>query len=599
MPTNLSRGPGSYSEALAEPARPFEPAPTPTLSSALRCVLCWRITASVFLMVFLVAFAILAATAQMADPLLAFPTAGTAHALLLGAFVVVTVTAGTMAVLHALLLKPFVKLTRSMRSAAIAPWHATAFSIRTGRTDEIGDMVRALNAMLQRVEDSVHAERQLAEERAGWLSHHDPVSGLPNRSALLQRLASTGPRASTALLLANIVELRNVNAAHGQQAGDRLIREVGSQLAEAAGGDSFTAHLGGGRFAIACATGPDAAEAAALAERLVSHASRSHPRAAGEVQARLNVGIARGFDGITSPEEMLDRSELALARAGADEADYAFFAQGLAAEFRERQAMARDLDQAIRDPGDAFRLVFQPQFIVRDAQLELSGAEALSRWRRPTGDEVPPSRFIPIAESTGLMSALGERTLAEACKQAAAWRALGAPPLRLAVNLSARQFADAALVGCVERELLASGAPADSLEIEITESVAMQDVESTIATLRGLRQLGVTLALDDFGTGHSSLGVLRQLEVDVIKIDRSFVDGIGRDARADTLCAAIVQMARALGKRVIAEGVETREQLAFLQSQGCQEIQGYLLGRPVAPCEFAALHFPTRAFASV
>ena len=592
-----TRAPGPHSDALAEPARPFEPAPSPTLTSALRCVLCWRITAAVFLMVLLVACAILAATARMAGLSPDLSAAGTTHALLLGALVVVMVTAGTMAVLHALLLKPIVLLNRSMRNAAIAPGQATAFSIRTGRTDEIGDMVGALNAMLHRVEDSVHTERQLAQERARWVSRHDPVSGLPNRSALLHQLASGGPRTSTSLLLANIIELRTVNAALGQQSGDRLIRAVGARLAEAAGGEAFTAHLGGGRFAIACATGPDAAEAAALAEHLVSHASGAHPIAAGEVPARLNVGIARGFDGIAAPEEMLDRAELALARAGADEADYAFFAPGLAAEFRERQAMARDLDQAIRDPGSAFRLVYQPQFAVRDGQLALSGAEALARWLRPAGDEVPPSRFIPIAESTGPIAALGERTLAETCRQAAAWHALGVPPLRLAVNLSARQFADAGLVGSVERALQASGAPARALEIEITESVAMRDVEATVATLCGLRRLGVTLALDDFGTGYSSLGVLRQLEVDVIKIDRSFIDGIGREASADTLCAAIVRMARALGKRVIAEGVETREQSAFLESQGCHEMQGFLLGRPVDAAEFAAHHFSNRALA--
>jgi len=589
--------PEPHSDASAGLPRPFEPAPAPTLSSALRCALCWRITASVFLLILMVASAILAAAARMPGLSLDASATGSARALLAGALVVVAVTAGTMAILHALLLEPFAKLNRSMRSAAIAPGHATAFSIRTGRTDEIGDMVDALNGMLQRVEDSVHAERQMAQERARWLSHHDPVSGLPNRSALLQRLASAGPRASTSLLLANIIELRTVNAVHGQQVGDRLIRAVGSRLAEAAGRDAFAAHLGGGRFAIACATGPDAAEAAALAERLASHASRAHPIVPGEIPARLNVGIARGFDGIASPEEMLDRAELALARAGAEEADYAFFAPGLAAEFRERQAMARDLDRAIRDPGDAFRLAFQPQFVVRGGQRELSGAEALARWRGPAGNEVLPSRFIPIAESTGLMPALGERTLAETCRQAAAWRTLGAPPLRLAVNLSARQFADASLVGGVERALLASGAPAGSLEIEITESVAMQDVAATVATLRSLRRLGVTLALDDFGTGYSSLGVLRQLEVDVIKIDRSFIDGIGRETSADTLCAAIVRMARALGKRVIAEGVETREQSAFLESQGCQEMQGFLLGRPLDAAEFAVHHFSNRALA--
>ena len=579
--------------------RPFEPAPPPTLSSALRCSLCWRITASVFLMILLVVCVILASTTQSASLPLDLSPAETVRALLLVVLVVLVVTTGTMAILHALLLKPFMKLNRSMRSAAIAPAHATGFTIHSRRTDEVGDMVRALNEMLRRVEDSVHGERRLAEERARWTSHHDLLSGLPNRRALLQRLASAQPRAMTTLLLANIIELRNVNAAHGQQVGDELIRAVGSRLAEAAGGGEFTAHLGSGRYAIECTSGPDVGEAAAIAERLISRAGRTHLLGKEEINARLNVGIACGVDGIAAPEEMLDQAEMALARASADEADYAFFAPALAEQSRERQLLSRELDLAIRDPGDAFRLVFQPQFVVRAGKPELFGAEALARWRRRSGDEVPPSRFIPIAESTGLISALGERTLIEACRQAAVWRASRVDPFRVAVNLSARQFADPGLVGFIARALKESGVSADALELEITESVAMRDVDSTIATVRELRRLGVTLALDDFGTGYSSLAVLSRLDVDVIKIDRSFIEGVGRDSDADVICTAIIRLTTALGKRVIAEGVETREQLAFLESRGCSEVQGYLLGRPLAAPKFAANHLTNRTLASV
>ena len=511
------------------------------------------------------------------------------------ALIVLVVTAGTMLVLHFSLLAPIMRLRASMLRAGAEPERAGDFAVRTRRTDELGEVIGAHNSMLARVADSIRRDRSNAEERARYVSHHDPLTGMPNRRAFgehVQCQADEGAASAcdATVFVVNIVRLRQVNAGLDHQAGDQLLKDVGVRLQRAAGPGEFVAHLGAGRFAVAV-FGLQSAEAGAeFAERLLRDAQDAYVVAGHPLTVALRIGITHAPVAVTAAEELLSQAELALEKivpGGAGR--YAFFSTEMSREAQARQSIATDLNGAIA--RGELTVAYQPKIAISgDAPPALMGAEALVRWTHARRGPVRPDVFVPIAEATGLILPLGEFVLREVCRQVSDWRArLGWSP-RLAVNVSAHQFAEPSLVGLVERVLLETGAPASSIELEVTESAAMRDVERTARTLHALREIGVHVSIDDFGTGYSSLSYLRRLPIDAIKVDKSFVDDIGKDVNADAICSAIIDMARALGKRVIAEGVETHEQLAFLGARGCDEIQGYLFGRPEAAAKFEALH---------
>ncbi|MGQ0543952.1 MAG: putative bifunctional diguanylate cyclase/phosphodiesterase [Betaproteobacteria bacterium] len=485
------------------------------------------------------------------------------------------------------------RLRESMRLAAATPERGNEYAVATRRRDELGEMITAHNAMLGRVVDSIRRDRELAEERERVLARNDAVTAMPNRRAFLEHLSRRRAGAgSITVCLANVVQLRQINAAYGQQAGDAILREVGARLQRAAGSGTFVAHLGAGRFAVARRAGEAAFDPAAFAERLMREVAGDYPAGDDAATVALRVGISQAPFAELAPEELLNQAELALARTGAeDSCGYAFFEDSMAQAARERQALARALERALaRD--DELQLVFQAKASIAGRELALAGCEALLRWRHPQRGPVRPDVFIPIAETTGLVLPLGERVLRCACRQIGEWRARHGRSPRVAVNLSAHQFAAPGLLALVERALADGGVPGELLELEITESSAMRDVRHTAQTLEALRALGVRVSIDDFGTGHSSLNHLRRLPLDAIKIDKSFVDDIGRDPSADAICAAIVGMAHALGRAAVAEGVETEAQLDFLRRRGCDEIQGYLFARP-EPAEAFAQRFLT------
>ena len=510
------------------------------------------------------------------------------------ALIVTVVTVGTMIVLYRSVLNPILKLRRSMLAAAAKPGRAHDFRIGERPRDELGDVFDAHNHMLRRVAESKLADRLRAEEQARFLARHDTLTGLPNRAFFLEHLRQTLPAVcqggeKLAVFVLNLAGFRAVNDGLGQAAGDRVLREVAQRLNDGLQAQQFVARLGGDRFGMAWSGAIEASDAAAQAEHILAKVMQPVAMNGAETRLQARIGITVSTGDCGDPDALLHDADLALGRIRSDtHTRYQFFAPSMAEEARRRQDLERELRHALE--REAFQLYYQPKVELdpRAHSPRIVGGEALIRWPHPQWGMVSPLQFIPIAEATGLILPLGDWVLHTACDQICRWQAERLVSPRIAVNLSAAQFRDRELPERVARILQACGTDPALLELEITESAAMEDAASAIKTLSALRRLGVQLSIDDFGTGYSSLSYLRKFEIDTIKIDKSFVDDIGRDPHADAICEAIIAMGLSLGKRVIAEGIETEAQAEFLRSKGCHEAQGYLFGRPTPAAEFAA-----------
>lgn len=513
--------------------------------------------------------------------------------------IVLVVTVGTMLVLQFALFRPLLALRRSALAAGAEPEDAARFRVGSRRQDEMGEVIRAHDAMLAGIAASVQRDRAAAEERARYLSHHEPLTGLPNRLALIEFLerarAIEGADRQAVLFLANVVRFRELNAGGGARRGDALLLRLAAILKRTASGGEFVAHLGADRFALARVRRRDE-EDAPYAERLLRAIKSAG--AGGETEApRVRLGIASVRAGDIDPPGLLSQAEFALARTGAEgSGEYQFFSPELAREAVERQGLLRDLEQALGS-GELFP-VYQPKLSLAGAgRGRIESAEVLLRWTHPSRGAVSPARFIPLAETTGLIVPIGDFVLRAACAQMRAWLDRYGWSPRLAVNLSAQQFSLPDLRERLERALSEQRLPADLLEVEITETAAMRDVNGTAETLAALRRIGVHASIDDFGSGYSSLIYLHRFAVDAIKIDRSFIESIGVDHHGEAICDAVLRLGRALGTRVVAEGVETEGQLDFLRRRRCDEIQGYLIGKPVAAAEFERTWIAERAAA--
>lgn len=433
------------------------------------------------------------------------------------------------------------------------------------------------------------------EEQLDFLSLHDPLTGLPNRSLLLShlrdRIAAPGRR-RMGLLMIDLDRFRDVNDSYGHDVGDDLLRQVAGRLDELLGG-AFLARLGGDEFAVLSEDFDSEIELARLAEALIG--TLSDPwQLGGDTEVRLgaSVGITLYPTFGRSPEELLQQADAALYRAKAEgRGDFRFFDESLTASARQRIEMETRLRRGIEN--DDLELRYQPQLDVQTG--EIIGAEALVRWRDGERGLVSPAEFIPVAEQTGMIGALGDWVLREACRQGRAWLDAGLLPGRLAVNLSAWQLRDAELVDRIALILEETGFPADRLELELTESALMRQQDKVVTRLRQLKALGVHLAIDDFGTGYSSLAYLQQFPIDVLKIDKRFVDNLAENHDDREIASAILAMGHALGLSVIAEGVEVDAQLAFLRENGCDAYQGYIVSPPVPADEFATLLDRNRA----
>ncbi|MFI4994362.1 MAG: EAL domain-containing protein [Hyphomicrobiales bacterium] len=419
-------------------------------------------------------------------------------------------------------------------------------------------------------------ERQRAERRIAHAAHHDYLTGLPNRVAFSDYLGSTIHEAvradhTFAILCLDLDRFKEVNDLHGHLVGDALLREVARRLQAVADG-AFIARVGGDEFIVITVGGKQGAAAAELAQRLQAAMSGDIEVSGRQLRIGLSIGIATCPADGSDPTTLLANADLALYRAKAEgRGSIWFFEPEMAAQLRERRELQHDLQSAV--VNEELRLDFQPLARIGG---EIVGFEALVRWHHPIRGLVPPSTFIPLTEESGLIVAMGEWILRAACLEAASWPS----PLQIAVNLSPVQFRSDDIVRLVHTILIETGLAPDRLELEITEGTLIDDFSRAVSILRRLKSLGVRIALDDFGTGYSSMSYLQSFPFDKIKIDRSFISNLERNAQSKAIVRAIVGLARGLELPVTAEGVETRAQFELLERAGCDLVQGYLIGRP-------------------
>ncbi|HWH28398.1 MAG TPA: EAL domain-containing protein [Mycobacteriales bacterium] len=431
-----------------------------------------------------------------------------------------------------------------------------------------GTRLGALCAM-QDVTDQLAFAEELENVR-----HSDPVTGLPNASALTAALAGLPPRVSHSLVQLSVEDLSTTVATSGVTAGEQLLRQVADRLRAAVRDSDLVAHLGAERFAVLLRHDPRT-DASRLADRLLRSLTRAGAADAGPAR-RLVLSAGLAAVDRDDPELALSQSEVALHTARTSGGGRLEEFDPEMAERLHRHLVLRDeLEAAIA--GGQLALRYQPQFDLATGQVR--GVEALVRWHHPERGMVRPDEFIPLAEDTGLIVPLGRWVLQEACRQAASWRSAGLPPVCLAVNVSGSQL-DEQFLDDVDAVLRDTGLPPDQLELEVTESVAVAEDRLATGVLRRLREMGVTLSIDDFGTGYSMLSRLRSLPFSQLKIDRSFVAEVQGGNRAPLL-SAMLTMAHGLGLHVVAEGVETVEQLTFLRQRSCAVAQGFLLARPL------------------
>ncbi len=422
-------------------------------------------------------------------------------------------------------------------------------------------------------------EKKSAEGRIHYLAHFDPLTGLPNRNSFLERLAGEIREAQAqnrrfALLSFDLDRFKETNDVFGHAAGDAVLAEISRRLRACLKGSEYAARFGGDEFFAIFASAGEPEQIMAFADRILAALRAPLSVDDNELAIGASVGIAVFPDDGASGPELMANADLAMYRAKEIQGSKAcFFEPGMDLEVRERRNLARDLRQALAQ--EEFELYYQPQSRLTDNQT--IGYEALIRWRHPVKGMISPADFIPIAEETGLIVPIGEWVLRKACATAASW----AEPYRIAVNLSPVQFAHGGLPETVHGILIETGLPPKRLELEVTESLLISDPDMALHTLRRLKTLGVSIAMDDFGTGYSSLSTLQSFPFDKIKIDRSFVDKLGKQRKSDSIIRAVLALGRSLEIPVLAEGIETKAHLDFLRQEGCDEAQGYFLGRPM------------------
>jgi diguanylate cyclase (GGDEF)-like protein/PAS domain S-box-containing protein len=418
-------------------------------------------------------------------------------------------------------------------------------------------------------------DRKRAVERIAHLANHDALTDLPNRPAFNERLNFTLERAaaaseSFAVLCLDLDRFKDVNDVFGHAAGDALLGEMGRRLIAAAGG-AFLARVGGDEFTL-IVDGPQPDTAVALADRLMETVVDDFQFEGHRFRIGLSVGMAFFPGDGADASALLGNADAALYRAKADgRGVFRMFEADMDKRLRERRALQKDLQSAVI--RKELSLDYQPQALMSG---DIVGFEALVRWHHPRHGLISPAAFIPLAEESGLIISIGEWILREACREAASWP----KPVQIAVNLSPIQFRHGDLPNLIHSILMETGLAAGRLELEITEGVLFDDFSRATSILRRLKALGVRIAMDDFGTGYSSLSYLQSFPFDKIKIDQSFTSMIKKNPQSAAIIRAIVGLGRGLSMNIVAEGVETADQLDFLRAEDCNEVQGFLVGRP-------------------
>jgi diguanylate cyclase (GGDEF)-like protein len=441
--------------------------------------------------------------------------------------------------------------------------------------DEIGLLGSAFNKMAE--------DLSVAAERAEYLAYYDPLTGLANRRLFLERVAQYMRSAingghKLAVFILDLERFKNINDSLGRPAGDALLKQVSAFLSRDGGDPSLLAHLGADHFAVVVPELKQEGNIASLLERkmraFLDHTFRLNDT---ELRIAIKVGGALFPDDGTDADTLLRNAEAALKKAKASGERYLFYTQRMTATVAGNLTLENQLRQAL-DKGE-FVLHYQPKVNLRSGKL--TSAEALIRWKDPRTGLVPPGRFIPILEETGLIYEVGRWALRKAVEDYLRWRVMGLTAVPVAVNVSPLQLRDRGFIAEIKEVVGINAKAAAGLELEITESLIMEDIKHNIASLQAIRDMGVSIAIDDFGTGFSSLSYLSKLPVDTLKIDRSFVTDMTGGPEGLALVSTIINLAHSLKLKVVAEGVETEEQSRLLRLLNCDEMQGYLFSKPV------------------
>jgi diguanylate cyclase (GGDEF)-like protein len=415
------------------------------------------------------------------------------------------------------------------------------------------------------------------------LAQHDSLTGLPNRVLFNDRLTQAISLAmrqnkQLAVMFVDLDQFKKINDSLGHGVGDKLLQSVAERLVNCVRRADTVSRLGGDEFVILLSQGEREEDAAVSARKILRALAASHTIDNKNLDISVSIGVSTYPSDGPDAEHLMNKADTAMYEAKKrGRNNYQFFRRDMQVRLADRQLLEGDLRYALGQ--NEFLLHYQPKFNLQTGQI--TGVEALIRWVHPQRGMVPPAQFVPIAEECGLILPIGQWVLLEACRQARAWSDSGLGVVPVAVNVSAAEFGDKDFISGVRAVLIATGVEPANLELELTESVLMEDAASTVRTLGALKAMGVTLAIDDFGTGYSSFTYLRRFPVDALKLDQSFVQEITEDPGDATIVSAMINIGKSLNQRVIAEGVETRGQLKFLQSHGCDEGQGYYFSHPV------------------
>ncbi|MDJ0836314.1 MAG: EAL domain-containing protein [Acidobacteriota bacterium] len=450
----------------------------------------------------------------------------------------------------------------------------------------------AFLCMIEVIDVSPHIHRHESMQReTKRLSHragHDPLTGLANRELFLDFLNKSHARARRrgaryAVMFLDLANFKEINDKQGHQIGDQVLTEVAGRLRQTLRKGDVIARMSGDQFTILVESHQDPRHGAVIAEKVISVLSEPVLIENRRIAISTKVGIATYPEAGDNPESVLQNADVALMRAKQDRnTDFHFFTSRMNEEAREQRNLERDLILALEN--NEFELFFQPQLDLRSQHVV--GAEALLRWRHPTMGLVSPGRFLPLANETGLILPIGEWVLKAALTQYSQWDHNANRPLRMGVNISGRQFNESGVLELLDQMLQRTGIDPSFIELELTEEVMINRDAKSLDILRGLRDIGVNIAIDDFGTGYSSLSYLKDFPLDTLKIDRSFIERVSDNERDAIITRTIIGLAHDLGLKVVAEGVENQDQLPFLRSLRCDEVQGYFFSKPLPADQF-------------
>lgn len=477
------------------------------------------------------------------------------------------------------------QLAGAVRNTRLYLWRAAAASLALIL---VAAALAWMSLQLARSRSRALQEQFEHAQQVEYLAYHDGLTGLPNRS-LFSKLLHQGiqlarrHRRQLAVLFLDLDRFKHINDTLGHEAGDELLKEVANRLKSCVRGSDAAARLGGDEFVVMLPELAEPTHAAAVAQKMIALLAKPFMLLGQEFRVTGSVGIATYPQDGTDEQTLTKNADIAMYKAKElGKNNYQFYREELNTESLERLTLESSLRRALE--RNEFVLHYQAK---RDLKTGLvTGMEALVRWQHPDLGMVPPMQFIPVAEQSGLIASIGKWVLRTACAQNVAWQRDGLPRLSMAVNLSNMQFFDSHLQSDIAAILAATGMDSHLLEIEITESMLMQDVHRTLGILTGLKELGVRIAVDDFGVGYTTLTSLQQFPIDTIKIDRTFIRDVASVAEDKALTEAIIAMGKSLSLTVVAQGVETRAQVDFLREHACDELQGFYFNRPVAAREF-------------